>query len=130
MAKRYYFYRDESNMRGPFRLTEKHLESMTTSPGVYFLSDKGTKGYLVMYVGRSSSLRSRLKQWVGHYANFFYRTTETENGAFFVECREFHRYGKTTNLDNKIHPAVPAGSSLPPCSEAGCKGKAANKKPV
>ncbi len=112
-------------MHGPFSLIASNLnKAILRSSGVYLLAHKTSKGMAILYVGRSENLRQRLNHYIGKYNYFFFKTTETVNGAFFAECREFHRYGKANYLNNRIHPAVPAGTSLPSCSERGCKGEA------
>jgi hypothetical protein len=110
-------------MRGPRRLDEKTLTRLPSGPGAYLLSQDGET---VCYAGRAVNLRQRLATHLneGTYSFFWFKETETDNGAFFVECREFHRYGKRSGLENKIHPAIPAGTNLPPCSEKGCRGEA------
>jgi hypothetical protein len=125
MAKSYYLYKKTSGVKGPFRLTSTNAShNKLSTPGIYLLAEKHSKGHLVLYVGRAKKLNNRLPKWVGKYDHFFYKPTKTEHGAFFDECHHFHKYGKANNLDNKIHPAVPAGTSLPLCSERGCKGEA------
>jgi hypothetical protein len=124
MANQYHFYQAASNMLGPYDLTKANVARLPDSPGVYLLGSAHSRGTLVMYVGRSVSLPKRLAAWVGQYNLFFYKTTDSENGAFFTECHEFHRYGKAGYLDNDIHPAKPANSSLPVCAEPGCRGEA------
>lgn len=125
MGKTYYLYQETENMHGPYLLNESNLaKAKLKTPGVYLLAEKHSKGMLVRYVGRSVNLGKRLVNHIGKTTHFYYKPTETESGAFFVECREFHKYGKANHLDNSIHPAVPAGSSLPACSEKGCKGEA------
>lgn len=122
-GKSYAPYDLSSGMRGPRRLDEASAGRIPTGPGAYLLSQNGRD---VCYVGRAVNLRQRLRAHLaeGTYSFFWFKETETDNGTFFVECREFHRYGKRSSLDNKIHPAIPSGTNLPPCSEKGCRGEA------
>lgn len=111
-----------AGLSGPFALTPANVARVSASPGVYILS---TDGRFACYVGRSGSLRDRLQSYIGgRYGYFFLKYHDTEEGAFFTECRLFHLYGKARHLDNQIHPARPAGSSLPACGEPGCRGEA------
>jgi len=113
-----------TGLQGPFALTSTNVRALPNTPGVYVLSNPGRSGPLACYVGRSADLRRRLASHVGNYKTFYVKYTATEAGAFFTECRLFHQYGKARYLDNVNHPAVPARSSLPPCSESGCRGEA------
>ena len=117
----YLAYQRASRMTGPRSLARSTAKA-PTSPGVYLLSRDREH---VQYVGRAGNLRARLRRHEdnGDYAFFRYCTTHTENGAFFKECREYHRYGKRNHLDNEIHPARPAGSRLPACGQNGCRGE-------
>ncbi len=119
------YYPVKPGLAGPYNLNATNVALFPDGPGVYVLSDKANSGaYLARYVGRAASLRARLGQHVGKYLYVYYKETETVNGAFFTECRLYHAYGKSHHLDNAIHPAIPAGSRLPKCSETGCSGEA------
>lgn len=122
MAKRYYYYQAESNMRGPFVLDAATPWALPDGPGVYLLAGAVNGRFIVRYVGRGNSLRERVRHWVGCYEYLYYREAGTELGAFLAECAEYHRYGKSEYLDNQIHPAVPAGAGVQSCAELGCWG--------
>ena len=127
MAKKYYPVGSHAGLQGPFNLTTQTARNAPGGAGAYILSWVAGDGtYLACYIGRAESLTRRLQQHAsqGAYAWFFYKETATANGAFFTECRWFHEYGKAAVLDNEIHPAIPAGSSLPQCAESGCNGEA------
>lgn len=121
--KLYYRYLPASRMDGPFELTRDELGGLD-GPGIYFLGALAQAGgFVVCYVGRAEILSQRLHQWIGRRDVFWYRSTESVNGSYFAECEEFHRYGKTLHLDNRIHPARPPYSRLPLCSRKGCLGE-------
>ena len=125
MPQKTYFAVNSPGFSGSYALTTTNAARLPDGPGVYILGNLSTKEKpLAMYVGRTVSLGRRVGEHVGEYAFFYYKETDTVNGAFFIECSTYHQYGKSNYLDNEIHPAVPAGSSLPACSEPGCYGEA------
>src|SRR5438132_873606 len=117
-----YNYKSASNMRGPFPLTNEELvKSKYDNHGVYLLMDKGVLFDTIEYVGRGH-LKSRIGDKKDRYTHFFYRTYSTKAGRYKKECEEYHRYGKSNELDNKIHPARP-DFSFPLCTELSCNGE-------
>lgn len=114
----------DSGLFGPYALNSATIDAVVrgTSPGAYALGSANAGGGLsISYVGRSDSdLHSRLKQHVGSYSSFKYGFTPSAHAAFLVECRLFHDFG-AYSLDNKIHPARPAGSNwtCPHCKALG-----------
>lgn len=133
VGKKYFVYNNNSDMRGPFTLTELGLAGSGLeegTPGVYLLLAKAQSGKLIVcYVGRSDDdLYARLQDHVadGEYVAFYYRECDDEDDAYFSECEEFHRYGKVPHLDNEVHPDRPNfRKDLPVCSELGCRGESA-----
>ncbi len=118
------WYKNESNLLGPFPLTSEELKKdKYDNRGVYLLAHEKLLGYQIKYVGRGH-LRTRIKKGRGTYDTFYYRAYPSEKGRFKKECTEYHRYGKSKKLDNDIHPARPKNSSLSLCTEQGCKGEA------
>lgn len=115
-------YDSDSNMLGPYPLTEEELsKEKYDNRGVYLLGKEGIFSNKVMYVGRGH-LRTRLKDKIGKYSIFYYRVLISQDGRFKKECAEFHRYGKANDLDNKIHPSRP-NYGYPKCTEIGCDGE-------
>lgn len=76
--------------------------------------------FVVKYVGRSEDLKKRL---LGHlndeskYSYFKFSLATSIKEAYLKECKNFHDFGGTKYLDNKIHPAKPDGirDSCPYC---------------
>ena len=93
------------------------------SPGNYALGytdDKGT--FIVQYVGRSDTdLNQELKARLAQYKKFKYSYASSSKDAFEKECQNFHDFGGSEKLHNKIHPARPSGSNwkCPACSVFG-----------
>ncbi len=110
-------------MLGPFPLTEEELSNEKyDNNGVYFLGGENFWGSnKIKYVGRGH-LRTEIKLGLKKYSFFYYRVFPSIEGRFTKECSEYHRYGKSNNLDNKIHPARP-NLSYPKCTELGCNGE-------
>jgi len=104
---------------------EKIDENVTrTSPGVYALDKTTTPGFHFDYVGRADDdLNARLKSHLGseyRYFEFDYATSPKD--AFEKECELYHDHGGPEGkLDNKVHPARPAGSGwkCPRCKVFG-----------
>ena len=102
-------------MEGPYIFTSSEINRVVTrtSPGNYALGYKNTDGKLIVqYVGRSDvdvneELKARLDD---RYKRFKYSYATSPKAAFEKECRNYHDFGGSKELDNKIHPSRPAGS--------------------
>ena len=111
------------NMEGPFRLdAETITEKVTrTSAGNYALGRVDNEdAFRVKYVGRADSdLGKRLKQHVPEkYTHFKFSYATSPKSAFEKECQNYHDFGQSDTLDNKIHPDRPSNSkdwSCPVC---------------
>jgi hypothetical protein len=114
----------ETGLHGPWPLTEKDIDNVVKGlgAGAYILTREPINPtFFINYVGRSDDdLNGRLKKWVGtKYTHFMYGFLPSAKDAFLKECRLFHDCGGVAKLDNKIHPAVPEGTSWR-CPVAGC----------
>jgi len=56
-------------------------------------------------------LKDRLKKWVGSYKEFKFSCASSPKAAFEKECKNYHDFGGSGSLDNKIHPDRPKNSS-------------------
>lgn len=109
------------NMNGPYDLTSQEIDKVITktSAGNYALGKMNGESFIVSYVGRSDSdVNSRLKQHVGKYSKFKYSYATSPKAAFEKECHNYHDFGESQKLDNKIHPDRPKDSNwkCPVCS--------------
>jgi hypothetical protein len=102
------------NMDGPYSLDEKTIDKVVTkkSAGNYALGkpDSSNNKFIVKYVGRADDdLNARLKQWANKstYAQFKFSYASTGKAAFEKECHNYHDFGESKKLDNKIHPDRP-----------------------
>jgi hypothetical protein len=112
---------------GPYGLTSANINGALryTAPGAYalgYLNQQNT--FVVQYVGRSDDdLNGRLQQHagLGKYSAFKADYTVSAQAAFERECRMFHDFGGDRLLDNKVHPARPAGRMFkcPACTIFG-----------
>ncbi|HEB85683.1 MAG TPA: hypothetical protein ENI68_01505 [Gammaproteobacteria bacterium] len=105
------------DMEGPFPLNDAEIDRQVTrkSPGNYglgYTKDNGT--FIVEYVGRSDDdVNNRLHDWTGKkYKKFKYSYAANAKEAYEKECRNYHDFGGSDDLDNDIHPARPSGTSL------------------
>lgn len=104
------------DMSGPFRLTTAEIDREITrsGPGNYGLGFANAEGRLtVEYVGRADSdLKVRLKSHAneGKYESFKYSYASSPKAAFEKECKNFHDFGGSQKLGNKIHPDRPSNS--------------------
>jgi len=113
-----------TGLHGPGVLTEKGIDDIVkgVGPGAYALGRNTPQSFIVDYVGRSDAdLNGRLKDWVNNdkYTHFKYGFYDTAEAAFLKECHLFHDFGGIGVLDNKVHPARPAGTKLK-CPVDGC----------
>lgn len=104
-------------MDGPHALTTNEIDRVVTrtSAGNYALGHykgNGSKTFIVMYVGRADSdLAGRLKDHVGEkYPLFKFSYATSPKAAFEKECKNYHDFGGSQKLDNKIHPDRPVGA--------------------
>lgn len=101
-------------MNGPYGLTPQNAAAFAKKPGAYALGSVNANGGLsVSYIGRADvDLSARLAQHAatGKYAAFKADNFPTMLAAFQKECELFHNFGETA-LDNKVHPARPAGTT-------------------
>lgn len=110
-------------MQGAYDLSNAKINELITesSEGNYALGviNQKTQKFVVKYVGRSETdLNVRLKQHVGKYPKFKFSYAPSAKAAFEKVCKNFHDFGGTKKLVNKIHPAPPAYSDwkCPYCS--------------
>ena len=112
-------------MNGPYELDNETIDANVTrtSVGNYALERKKEEGsFIVNYVGRSDDdVRGRLKYWVGkepYYRRFKFSYASSVKAAFEKECKNYHDFGGSEKLDNKIHPQRPEGTnwSCPVCN--------------
>ena len=105
------------NMNGPYPFTSKYIDDKVkkTSPGNYALghvNDQDT--FVISYVGRSDSdvKQELINRLSDRYPRFKFSYAGTPKEAFNKECKNYHDFGESASLDNKIHPASPGDSNL------------------
>ena len=113
-------------MNGPFVFTASEIDKQITRTcaGNYALGRKNDKGGLtVKYVGRADSdVNDRIKDHLGKsYSHFKFCYATSPKAAFEKECENYHDFGGSAKLDNKIHPDRPDGASwkCPRCNKFG-----------
>lgn len=117
-----------TGLTGPFQLNAATVDwgVTSTSPGAYALGRHDGNTFYVAYVGRADhDVAGRLKNWVGtKYTHFQFGYCMTAVEAFQKECRLFHDFGGTAQLDNDIHPDRPSGSNVacPVCPPSPLQG--------
>lgn len=102
------------DMHGPYNLTNEEIDKQVTriSPGNYALGYSKDNSFYVSYVGRSDAdVNDRLKDWVGRYNQFKYSYASSPKNAFEKECHNYHDFGESEKLDNKVHPQRPTNTS-------------------
>lgn len=115
----------EQDFDGPFELGHAIFDD---EYGVYLLvglAEEDPAKLVVVYVSRGH-FRRHLAQHAatGRARHFFVKQFPTASKAFREECRLFHKYGAANDLDNRVHPVMPAGSpaNTPRCYVRGCNG--------
>ena len=110
-------------MHGPYHLTADKINQVVTkkSAGNYALGYMDPE-FTVLYVGRSyNDIKTRLKLWVGkeiRYKHFEFSYAASCRKVFNKQCKNYHDFGGSKNLDNKHHPERPAGTDWK-CSICG-----------
>ena len=104
------------DMQGPYNFSYSEIDKFVTktSPGNYGLgsSSKDRTAFYVRYVGRSDSdIKQELKARLTlRYAEFKFSHSTSARSAFGKECRNYHEFGGSEKLDNKVHPTQPANA--------------------
>ena len=103
-----------SGLRGPYSLNNETIDAVVTlkSAGAYALGKRGEDNvFYISYVGRSDDdINTRLKDWVGKYAQFKFEYYSSPKAAFEKECNLYHDFGEDS-LDNKVHPDRPENTN-------------------
>lgn len=101
------------DMMGAYNFTSEEIDRVVTktSPGNYALGWEDEKSFYVSYVGRSDEdvnqeLKARLKL---NHSRFKFSYATSAKAAFEKECRNYHDFGGSAKLDNKVHPDRPTG---------------------
>ena len=111
------------NMNGPYFFNKDKVDEVVTrtSAGNYalgYVNDENA--FIVQYVGRADiDVNTRLKQHIGEpYKRFKFSYASSPKVAFEKECRNYHDFGESKKLNNKIHPDRPQNSSwkCPSCT--------------
>lgn len=103
-------------MNGPYLLTRSNIDDEVTrisacNYALGYLNEGNT--FIVQYVGRADSdVNGRLKRHVGEgYEQFKYSYATSPKAAFKKECQNYHDFGGSEKLNNRIHPDRPDGSN-------------------
>ena len=103
------------NMMGAYDFTSSEIDRAVTktSPGNYALGWEDEKTFYVRYVGRSDTdvnaeLKSRLTL---RHSKFKFSYATSAKAAFEKECRNYHDFGGSKDLDNKVHPDRPTSAN-------------------
>ena len=112
-------------MEGPYIFTSSEIDRVVTrtSPGNYALGRGEDSTFYVSYVGRSDNdvnkeLKARLTL---KHPKFKYGYATSVKAAFEKECQNYHDFGGSEKLDNKVHPGRPNGTNwrCPVCNIFG-----------
>ncbi|MFH1458884.1 MAG: hypothetical protein ABIG64_00735 [Candidatus Omnitrophota bacterium] len=103
-------------MNGPYLLIPDKIDKYikTKTPGNYALGYVAEQNFVVLYVGRDDfDLNTRLKSLVYAKSNclfFKYSLANSAQEAYIKECKNYHDFGKASQLKNEKHPQVQPGS--------------------
>lgn len=117
------------NMTGPYPLTTKKVNELVEDKiGNYAFGKLEDGKWYVKYVGRSDSqLCTEIKQQAkkhkmldveGYEFKFSYASNVTE--AYEKECQNYHDFGGSVSLQNKVHPAKPKDNNHYHCPVEDC----------
>ena len=111
------------NMEGPYPLNEESIDTNvnTKATGNYTLGVFEGTLFRVRYVGRSDTdLNRRLNEHLGEpYTHFMRSYPSAAVYAYEKECLNFHDFGGSERLHNKIHPDKPEGYPHLKCPRCG-----------
>lgn len=124
-AKAYNHYDPMSDMEpGRYVLSRENVRKHVPQEyGIYLILARcSCDEFIVLYTGRSGILASRLTQHIRRYggAHFAFKRAYSEEDSYAFECEEYNRYGGKRCLDNRMNPALPAGSTMPRCRSIAC----------
>jgi hypothetical protein len=101
-------------MQGPYTLDNMSIDANVTNtlPGIFALGMIEDYKFIVKHIGRSDTdINAQLKTWVGkNYTSFKFSYATSSKAAFAKECKNFHDFGGTQQLDNDIHPERPVNT--------------------
>lgn len=109
-------------MKGSYDYSSEKIDEVVTrtSPGNYGLGHLKDGTFIVQYVGRSdTNVNQELKVKLdSKYKKFKYSYATSPKAAFEKECQNYHDFGGSEKLDNKIHPDRPDGTNwkCPACN--------------
>jgi hypothetical protein len=108
----------KSGLIGPFPLTEAEIGlRIDTTIAAFALGRMEGRKFLVQHTGRSDKdAAGALKNFVGDYEHFKYRTYVSTRRAYAKECVLFHDF---PGADNGGHPEPPPGIRVK-CPVATC----------
>ena len=95
-------------MNGPYPLNQQKIDEIVTqkSLGNYALGYETETKFIVKYVGRSDhNVNERLHDWENsEYKEFKFSYASSAKKAFEKECKNYHDFGESKDLDNDRHP--------------------------
>jgi hypothetical protein len=104
-------------MRGPLRLDPAEIDRAVPArnPGNYalgYIKDTVPRSFVARFVGRADTdLNKVLKEQAADDSSWFkWRIARSSREAWEVECRNFHDFWETGQLENDEHPEPPKGS--------------------
>lgn len=94
-------------MKGRFSLTNSNVNDKVEKgrTGVYKLYNSSSGS--ARYVGMSTELADRLKDYTEKYRFFEFEYHSSERDAYKREANIFHQHGGADKLDNEKHPPRP-----------------------
>jgi hypothetical protein len=104
-------------------MTEEAVRAYTPNvSGIYLVLVPHGGRWFVRYVGKTTSLRARLRQHLARYEGAWvcWRYEHDDDALYVAECCAYWLYGGAGVLDNCRDPERPYASRRPPCGELAC----------
>jgi hypothetical protein len=106
----------QAGFAGPYKLAQYEQTVRRGEIGLYVFLDLFGEP---KHIARSDSdLASRVRGWTQTCDSFWVEYHSATRAAYMRECELYHRY--RDKLDNKAHPALPAGADWR-CPTKGCE---------